>query len=61
LPVRFGPHDQWELLLDVATQQRVPEEPKQVLLRLAAVADDARYVGSIVPIGDGVMTALRIE
>ena len=25
------------------------------------VAEDTRYVGSIVPIRDGVMTALRIE
>jgi len=25
------------------------------------VAEDSRYVGSIVPIRDGVMTALRIE
>jgi predicted O-methyltransferase YrrM len=53
----------WSGHVATATDKAGPEAGVTAFIREhnRLVAEDSRYVGSIVPIRDGVMTALRIE
>jgi caffeoyl-CoA O-methyltransferase len=53
----------WSGHVATATDKEGPEAGVTAFIREhnRLVAEDTRYVGSIVPIRDGVMTALRIE